>query len=325
VAGEIEFPPVGNGLDYLDSAVTHLHDAPTPRDLKYAVLHLHSAVEVLLKARLMREDWSLIFADPGKATHAAFTTGDFGSIGVKETLTRLRERADVELSEKAQESFKRLTGVRNKLQHFGLKEQALAVEKLVGEVLDALLVFIGQHLEPGAKPEEEEPLREARELIWKETARIRMLVDARTRRITPELEEKSAYIVTCPDCLQLTLELGEEGEAGRCLLCYRTWHDPEETAGDYAWSVLHRSSYEAIKGGDKPPVRTCPACDWEALVDDVMVRVDEDIPRWVCFNCMVIVLPDGIDDCAICGEPILVDEDSSTVCDNCFDYAMGRD
>jgi hypothetical protein len=325
VAREIEFPPVENGLDYLQSAVTHLRDEPTPRDLKYAVLHLHSAVEVLLKVRLIREDWSLIFTDPSKATHAAFLAGDFGSIGIKGTITRLKEKAGVELTDEAQKSFKRLTDVRNKLQHFGLKEQALAVEALAGEVLDALLVFIGHHLEPGAKPDEEEPLREARELIRKEISRISALVDARTRRITPELDEKTDYIVTCPDCLHLTLELGEESEPGRCLFCDRAWHDPEEMAGDYAWSVLHRSWYEAVTDGDKAPVRTCPACDFESLVDDVIVRADEDIPRWVCFNCMAIVPPDGIDECLRCGALMLVGEDSSTVCDDCWRDAIERD
>jgi hypothetical protein len=66
VASEIKFPPVENGLDYLKSAAEHLRDEPTARDLKYAVLHLHSAVEVLLKVRLMREHWSLIFSNTGK-------------------------------------------------------------------------------------------------------------------------------------------------------------------------------------------------------------------------------------------------------------------
>jgi hypothetical protein len=46
VARKIKFPPVENGLDYLQSAAEHLRDEPMSRDLKYAVLSLHSAVEV---------------------------------------------------------------------------------------------------------------------------------------------------------------------------------------------------------------------------------------------------------------------------------------
>lgn len=70
---DVDFRPVRNGMDYLLSTVTHLtggQQPPGDRDLKYAVLHLHAATEVLLKARLVREHWSLVFSDPGKATKA---------------------------------------------------------------------------------------------------------------------------------------------------------------------------------------------------------------------------------------------------------------
>ena len=322
---EIKFPPVENGLDYLKSAAEHLRDEPTARDLKYAVLHLHSAVEVLLKARLMREHWSLVFANTGRATRSAFTTGDFTSIGLEDAIVRLGEIAEVRLTNAARNSFKRLTDVRNKLQHFGLVEQAPGVEVLTGEVLDTLLVFIGEHLEPGADPDEEEPLHEARELIRKEISRISALVDARTRRISPELERKARYIVACPDCLQLTFELGEEGEPGRCLFCDRAWRNPKDLAEEYAWSVLHRSWHEAISEGGPRPARTCPACDYETLVDDVLVRAYDNRPHWVCFNCMIIVPPSGIDECLRCGELMLIEEDSGAVCDNCLRDAIERD
>ncbi|MEU1409794.1 hypothetical protein ABZ471_47740 [Streptomyces sp. NPDC005728] len=43
--------------DYLRSVVNHLdRDEPGPRDLKYGVLHLQAATEVLLKARLTSFD-----------------------------------------------------------------------------------------------------------------------------------------------------------------------------------------------------------------------------------------------------------------------------
>ena len=71
----IEFPPVRNGLDYLESAIKHLRGHPSARDLKYAVLHLQAAVEVLLKVRLIREHWALVFRYPDKASRGAFSSG----------------------------------------------------------------------------------------------------------------------------------------------------------------------------------------------------------------------------------------------------------
>ena len=325
MASGITFPPVENGLDYLKRAAAHLHDEPDHRDLKYAILHLHAAVEVLLKVRLLREHWSLVFNNPGKATRAAFTTGNFGSIGLDDAVVRLRDIANVRLTDAARNSFKRLTDVRNKLQHFGLVEEETGVEILAGEVLDALLVFIGEHLEPEAKADEQEPLREASELIREEITRISTLVKAGMQRISSELKDKAHFIVACPGCIQLTLELGEEGEPGRCLLCEREWSDPEELASGYASAILHRSSYEAAMGNSEIPTRICPECDLETLVDDVIVRSEGEGSNWVCFNCMLIRPKGGIAQCLRCGEPILADEGSMTVCQECFEAAMERD
>jgi hypothetical protein len=48
--------------------VSHLGGTPSAQDLKYAVLHLQAAREVLLKVRLIREHWTLVFKNPDKAT-----------------------------------------------------------------------------------------------------------------------------------------------------------------------------------------------------------------------------------------------------------------
>ncbi|MGW4184288.1 hypothetical protein ACWEK2_19150 [Streptomyces albidoflavus] len=55
-----------NGIDLPLSAFDHLsqrNGEPGARGLKYSVLHLQAAVEALLKARLIREHWSLVFSD----------------------------------------------------------------------------------------------------------------------------------------------------------------------------------------------------------------------------------------------------------------------
>ncbi|MCE0445380.1 hypothetical protein LT493_11300 [Streptomyces tricolor] len=93
---QLDFPPIRNGIDYLASVVEHLDENQSevgPRDLKYAVLHLQAAVEVLLKARLLREHWSLVFKDPGKATQRDFESADFESCGTEAAVERLREIA----------------------------------------------------------------------------------------------------------------------------------------------------------------------------------------------------------------------------------------
>ncbi|MFK4272541.1 hypothetical protein [Streptomyces milbemycinicus] len=77
----LDFPPVRNGIDYLASVVEHFDEnewAVEPCDLKCAVLHLQAAAEVLLKARLLREHWSLAFQDPDERNSKK---GDFMNCG----------------------------------------------------------------------------------------------------------------------------------------------------------------------------------------------------------------------------------------------------
>ena len=60
----VSFSLLENGLDFVLSAVEHLGGNPSKRELKYAVLHLYSGAVLILKERLLREDWKLLFANP---------------------------------------------------------------------------------------------------------------------------------------------------------------------------------------------------------------------------------------------------------------------
>lgn len=321
---KINFPPIQNGLDYLKSTVEHLRVRPTVRDLKYAVLHLQAAVEVLLKVRLIREHWTLVFSKPNQASQAAFATGDFTSIGLDDTIVRLKGIAGVSFKAQAEHGFKRLSQVRNNLQHFGLVDQAAGIESLAGEVLDSLLLFIKDELVPGADAEDLAALQETQELIAQEIGRLRSLDRARMSRIKSDLDANAGHIVACPDCEKLTLVLGEPT---RCLFCDRIWDgwkSLEDLAQEYAWTVLRRSWHDVTEGGE-PPVHICPECGFETFVDNVQIRSESDLWMWVCFNCQLIRPLDSIVACARCAALVNSSADSGSVCSNCWNDAIYRD
>ncbi|MGV9567103.1 hypothetical protein [Streptomyces sp. NPDC003480] len=98
---EVYFPPVRNGLDYLVSVVEHLEagtERVSARDLKHAVLHLAAGAEVLLKARLQLEHWSLVFSDPAKARRSELEDGSLTSCGPDETVQGLQNLAGVTIT-----------------------------------------------------------------------------------------------------------------------------------------------------------------------------------------------------------------------------------
>ncbi|MFC9961923.1 hypothetical protein ACFVIB_31720 [Streptomyces nigra] len=169
---EMDFTLVRNGMDYLTSAVLYLtgkiqvpleartlwpeaakhpqFSQPAPlwtsdRHLKYGVLYLHAAVEVLLKARLVREHWSLVFRDLSNAKRPAYESGDFDSCSTTAALDRLANIVGVPITAKERTAISNLSKTRNALMHFGHKANAYAVEARTAEVLSFLIDFVPRH------------------------------------------------------------------------------------------------------------------------------------------------------------------------------------
>ena len=63
---------VDNALNFLSRSIEDLQQSP-----KYSVIHFYAAVELFLKARLMKEHWSLVVTKPQDADWEKFVAGDF--------------------------------------------------------------------------------------------------------------------------------------------------------------------------------------------------------------------------------------------------------
>ena len=84
----------------------------------------------------MCEHWSLVVSKPQEASRVKFEAGDFASVTLVETRTRLREIAGVELSDPAWKSFDALSKHRNKMIHFyhsGVSGDTKEKEKIASE------------------------------------------------------------------------------------------------------------------------------------------------------------------------------------------------
>ena len=120
-----------NAFDFLERGIDEFEKSP-----KYSVIHFCAAVEMLLKARLMREHWSLIVAKPEQANLAKFMAGDFASVTMDEARARIRDVAGEDIGSDAFTSFRALANHRNKMIHFfhaDMEEDAQAKELIVAE------------------------------------------------------------------------------------------------------------------------------------------------------------------------------------------------
>jgi hypothetical protein len=120
-----------NAFDFLEHAIKEFDQTP-----KYSVIHFCAAVEMLLKARLMKEHWSLIVSKPEQANRTKFMAGDFISVTLEDCRTRIRDVAGDDIGADAYNSFRALANHRNKMVHCfhqGLDSDKKAKAQIVAE------------------------------------------------------------------------------------------------------------------------------------------------------------------------------------------------
>ncbi|MGV9358156.1 serine/arginine repetitive matrix protein 1 [Streptomyces misionensis] len=302
------------------SVVDHLDENEsmvTPRDVKYAVLHLQAAVEVLLKARLMAEHWSLVFSDPHKATRKALDEATLSSVSTEQAVIRLRNIADVPIAEKEGRALKNLTEDRNKLQHFGLTAPAPVIEARAGEVLDFLIRFVDEELMPRLSHEERDETEEALGQLRGGLASINTFVRERTNRIRGEVTREGSEnrTIRCPECEQMALVLGDtadpHGETvwATCRFCANRWN-PDELLECFP-----------ADGQDEPSeLNTCSQCREWLLGWGVQVLSDPEADVAFCFFC-ITAFPSVVP-CDRCARPVDAAGPGPQLCGVCWEEGV---
>jgi len=102
-----------NAFDFIGEAVSVFKRSP-----KLSAIHFFTATELLLKARLVREHWSLLFVRLEDASASKLSHGDLQSVGLKDAHKRLIEIAQADFPPLAFEAFESLRKRRNQLVHF---------------------------------------------------------------------------------------------------------------------------------------------------------------------------------------------------------------
>lgn len=306
--------PVENGLDFMSSVVARLEGSPTATDLKYGILHLCAAIEVLFKARLLLEDWELVFASPENATEEALRSGAFKSVGIDEAIKRLAV-LKIRIPEDARRAIRLAFDKRNAIAHFGLRDSTEAVRAVAVESLNFLISFLHQEMREWEPDQTGEALEDIRERVQK----IAGFVEIRMKQLSPGLDRLSVVLM-CPDCSQMALQ---PGDVCTCHFCFREGA-PEEVAEDYVGTVFGETRYEAGKGRVSWSLHTCPDCSQETLVGGVENRNSQST-YWCCFAEGWGIAYNGITECERCGELANAGVDDLILCENCMEYLIAED
>ena len=131
---------LADGLDFIVSAAEHA-SIDEERSWKYAVLHLWHGVELLFKARLAREHWSLLFSNIDQADKAKFLSGEFRSVDAIQAHKRLTQICDVEIDPN---DWNRLTYLRkrsNRIKHNVGQYNSPQIKSIVLKCMDFVIRF----------------------------------------------------------------------------------------------------------------------------------------------------------------------------------------
>lgn len=102
-----------SAFEFLERAIGEFNTSP-----KFSTIHFATAVELFIKARLIREHWSLVLENPDKAHRKQFTEGVARTVNPGTAIGRLRNLVGLSITQEAEEAFKQIAEHRNRMVHF---------------------------------------------------------------------------------------------------------------------------------------------------------------------------------------------------------------
>lgn len=248
-----------NALDYLLSAIEQLEQR-TERSLKYSIIHLFAGIELLLKERLSREHWSLIFQDIGQASKARLNSGDFKSVDFSTSTMRLTDIAGVSFQKHQLKHVDSLRQLRNRIQHFHTSIGQTDATSRLAQGMNFVIHFITNEM-ADLNASHKSDL----DKVHQSLATFNEYVRCRSHEITDQLL-RFVSTVWCPRCDQNTLGLGNGNPI--CPFCGFT---------DEPIEALAASAGDAVIGH-------CPHCTGPmgeyCYADD-----DKPFVLFICFCC----------------------------------------
>jgi len=256
VPGRFQLSLVENSLDFFLSAAEYAA-RDDPISWKYSILHLADGVELLFKARLEREHWSLLFADINQASLEKLERGDFKSVDFEDTCRRLRQIAFVKTDERESEQLNELRRLRNKIRHYTAELNSRQLRAIFWVCMSICIRFCAA-----------EGLSDAADRLGKINNVLEEGLDRNIDQGLVKLVDQYGLAWHCPDCWLPWVVFDNKAT---CKFCLRD-QDPVLVARHNAMGY---------------PVPDCPECfKKETLARFNIVRADGNIEvNWICLSC----------------------------------------
>jgi len=323
---------VHNAFDFLKRSIEELES----KRIKYSVIHFYSAVELLLKARLLKEHWALIVVKPENADLKSFLEGEFQSVGMKDAALRLTNIIGQGLSDAEKDCFTNLGKHRNKMVHFTHVAQGKgnAAKKMLEEVVSEQAkgwFHLRQLLEKRWSGHFFGFLDEIQDIDMR-MRKHAVYLSEKFKLLAPEMarQAKAGYgFADCPSCFYKAFRWNPPSSVGEgiCQVC-------ELSDTTLSFKCLNCKAPTFLSGHGWGKCVACGAKYEPSVVSEVLEAqdllkfldpTDQDEPSTAgCIECdtaeSLRPLPDGWF-CTHCF--ILVDDDEVGACESCGGYSTG--
>jgi hypothetical protein len=242
----VKFSLLQNGFDFFADAVEQLaNPKPSPRQIKFAIDHLASAVELLIKYRLFVKHWSLVFQKPNEADESKVNPdpfsfsrpkmGKFDSVTFSDALKRLKTECSIRITKNDEDTILLLKDLRNQMVHYAFSIERTTAVYLAVHTWNFIHEFISEQIPLGGSDDVSNVFQETKRLM----VQHKEFVEARNKRIEDELKQliKNTRnpVVKCVFCRNFTYEiLGKSGETNKCLFCLNEYavreYSPQEVS-----------------------------------------------------------------------------------------------
>lgn len=315
----MEIKVIGNALDFIARGAKDFWDEQLSEEqqVKYSTIHLYEGIELVLKARLMKEHWSLAVSDLDQYKRESFEKGDFISVNYETARKRLDTICKVKIDDEANQAFNQLRQFRNRYVHFTCDEPRASV---LGVQLQAWHHAL-RMLEFGFLGNLNSDQLAQIGIIKKEMLQSEDFLNTRFKLAKPKIKEArdaGHLVAKCPTCGRKSLIIGD-GEIS-CPVCGKSDMYPTDAAEGYA---AEKVPWWDIKDGAEPTrVGWCEYCG-----DEAVVLADKDLRKQavkrlsttpgkaeevhVCFSCGEVMVGRWFKECGWCGAHFFRSDDES--------------
>ncbi len=209
---------IKNGMDFLKHGIEQFDEKP-----KYSVINFCAGIELILKAILMAEHWSLIV--DGEPNYKSFLSGNFKSISFKNLLPRINDVTKGKIiSKEALNCFNSLAEHRNRMIHFSheaiTKESTEKIKEAIAIKQSNAWLELKSIIDKKCNVLFSLYNDDFKKLDW-EIKKYKKYIEAAFNRIKPEIDKKIHDGITFKDCPRCQFQSSEEIQLTDDLYCYK--------------------------------------------------------------------------------------------------------